>query len=219
MIWWIIYKNLFFDLKQWNSNSILVMPITNFTYIPAVNAFEHSGRKRTLAPILDIMVTRLIVKSTRRPKPLNTIHNFNGDVKQPTKFDLCLPSEVLNFFNQLQICRLRPYHYFLKQWRQLLFLNQSQRAHRQLHLKWVWVHMFAKMIRPPTTPLWKSIWLKTDVWLANVFSPKKLRRPEGNNNKILTGTELNNCTSVPKRKRIIIQNFWDIIHEMEPQST
>ena len=195
------------------------MPITNFTYIPAVKAIEHSGRKRLLAPILDIVVTRLLVNSTGRPKPLITIHNLNGDVKQPTKFDLRLPSEVLNFFNQLQICRLGQYHYFLKRWRQLLFLKQSQKAHRQLHLKWVWVNMFAKMITPPTTPRWKAIFFKTDVWLANVFSPKKLRRPKGNINKNSTGTELTNCISVSKRKRIIIQNYWDIVYEMEPQGT
>ena len=156
MISWIIYKNLFFDLKHWNSNSILVMPITNFTYIPAVNAIEHSGRKRTLAPILDSVVTRLLVNSTRRPQPLNTIQNLNADVKQPTKFDLCLPSEVLNFFNQLQICRLRPYHYFLKRWRQLLSLNQSQKAQRQLHLMGL-TPPVCKNIITPTTPRWKAI--------------------------------------------------------------
>ena len=163
MIWSIIYKNLFFDLKQWHSNSILVMPITNFTYIPAVKAIEHWGRKRALAPILEIVVTRLLVNSTRSPQPLNTIQNLKGAVKQPSKFDLSLPSEVLNFFNQLQICRMRSDHYFLKRWTQFLFLNQSQKAHRQLNLKWVWVQMFAKMITTPTTPRWKPIWFKTCV--------------------------------------------------------
>ena len=63
------------------------MPITNFTYIPAVNAIEHSGRKRTLALILDIVVTKLLVNSTGRPQPLMTIYNLNGAVEQPTKFD------------------------------------------------------------------------------------------------------------------------------------